>query len=220
MQYCEHCKVNIRDNKQRCPLCQNSLPEASEDTPRIFPYIPMRYNSYMALKILIFLSITIIVSSYAIYILFPVNVNWPKYVILTIISIWIILAVAMHKRNNIPKSMIWQVGVLSLILVFWDLITGFNGWSLNYGIPLISVAAMVVLFITAKIMHLKAKNYLFYLLLDILYGFVPLLFILFGMVTVVFPSVICIAVSVISFAALLLFQGDDIKDELNKRLHT
>lgn len=219
MQYCEHCKVDIRDKRQRCPLCQNPLPRPSDDSESIFPHIPIKYDSHMALKILIFLSITIIVSSFSIYILFPVSVNWPKYVILTILCIWIILYVVIKKRKNITKTMVWQVGVISLIAVFWDWITGWNGWSINYGIPIICLAAMAVLFITAKIMNQKPKDYLFYLLLDILYGFVPIIFVLFGWVTVLYPSMICITFSIISFCALLLFQGGNIKDELIKRMH-
>lgn len=219
MQYCEHCKVNVRDNRPKCVLCQNPLSDYDEDGEKKFPNIPIKYDSHLALKILTFLSISTIVVSYAIYILFPVSINWPKYVISTIICIWIILGVIIRKRNNIPKSMIWLVGVLSVIVVFWDFITGFRGWSINYAIPLICVSAMVVLFITARIMNLKPRHYLFYLMIDVFYGFLPLIFILFGWTTVLYPSIICIAVSIISFVALLLFQGDNIKDELKKRMH-
>ncbi len=219
MQYCEHCNVNIRDRKKRCPLCQNPLASPKEDSRPIFPKIPIKYDSHMALRILIFLSITIIVSSFAIYMLFPVSVNWPKYVILTTVCIWLILIVAINKRNNITKSMLWQVGVISLLAVFWDWITGWKGWSIDYVIPLICVAAMAVLFITAKVMNLQARDYLFYLLLVGLYGLVPILFIVFGWVNVLYPSIICITLSIISLAALLLFQGENIKDELDKRMH-
>jgi len=219
MQYCEHCKVNIRDKRQRCPLCKNPLISPSKDSKLIFPHIPIKYDSHMAMRILIFLSVTIIASSFAIYMIFPVNVNWPKYVILTIICIWLILIVTIKKRKNVTKTMLLQVGVISLLAVFWDWITGWKAWSINYIIPLICVAAMAVLFITAKIMNLQAKDFLFYLLLVVLYGFVPIIFILLGWVYILYPSIICITVSVISLTALLVFQGENIKDELDKRMH-
>ena len=219
MQYCEHCKVNIRDNKTSCPLCQNPLPKADDDAERIFPYIEIKYDSHLAIKISIFLSVAIIVISYVIYILFPVSINWPKYVISTIACLWIILSVVIKKRNNIPKALIWMVGILSVFSVFWDWITGFRGWSINYAMPLISVVAMLVFYITAKIMNLGPRDYLFYIMLDIFYGFVPIIFILLGWTTVLYPSIICIAVSIISLVAILLFQGDNIKNELDKRMH-
>lgn len=218
MQQCENCKINIRDKKKNCPLCQNPLP-MTEDCQRVFPNIPIRYKRHLALKILIFISITIIVASFAVYIVYPVSINWPRYVLSTVASMWIILAVAIRKRHNIPKNLLWQVAIISLISVFWDWSTEFNGWSINYLIPLVCVAAMVVLVITANIMHLSPANYLFYLLLDIIYGFLPIIFITFGWIDVLYPSIICIAVSIISFSALLLFEGHNILDELKKRMH-
>lgn len=218
MQYCESCKLNIRDNKKACPLCQNPLAE-TDNGERIFPTIPIRYNSHLALKILIFISVNIIVVSLAVYAIFPVSLNWPKYIISTIVSMWIILAVAIRKRNNISKNILFQVAIISLISIFWDWTTGFNGWSIDYIIPLICVAAMVVLIILSIIIHTSPSNYLFYLLLDIMLGFLPIIFILFNWVNVLYPSVICIAVSIISLSAILLFEGDSIKEELKKRMH-
>ena len=81
------------------------------------------------------------------------------------------------------------------------------------------VAAMLVFYITAKIMNLGPRDYLFYIMLDVFYGFVPIIFILLGWTTVLYPSITCIAVSIISLVAILLFQGDNIKNELDKRMH-
>lgn len=219
MQYCEHCKVSIRDNKKTCPLCQNKLPEQTRKEEDIFPEIPMRYHSNFAIRIMIFLSVSIIVCSYAIHLLFPVSINWPMYVISVIACMWVILIVAIRKRHSIPKSIVWQVGIISILAIIWDWRTGFHGWSLDYIIPLLCVAAMIVLYIIAKIMHVSPREYLVYLLLDILYGFIPILFILLKWIKVQFPSIISIAVSIISLSALLLFEGESIKDELKKRMH-
>ena len=68
MQQCENCKINIRDNK-RTVLYVKTLP-MNEDCQRVFPNIPIRYKRHLALKILIFISITIIVASFAVYIVY------------------------------------------------------------------------------------------------------------------------------------------------------
>lgn len=219
MQYCEHCKLNIRDNKKNCPLCQNELPKPTGTEKEVFPKVPIRYNRHMAIRILIFISISIIVFSYGIYLLFPVNINWPMYVISVIACIWIILIIAIRKRHNISKSIMWQVAVISLLAVLWDWRMGFLGWSINYVIPLTCLSAMVVFIIIAKIMHVSPREYLVYLLIDVLYGLIPIIFILFKWVDVLYPSIISITVSIISLAALILFQGDNILDELKKRMH-
>jgi hypothetical protein len=37
--------------------------------------------------------------------------------------------------------------------------------------------------------------------------------------SVAFPSIICVATSAISLSALILFQGDNMKAELRKKMH-
>src|SRR5699024_4531653 len=97
---------------------------------------------------------------YGIYLLFPVSINWPMYVISVIACMWVILVIAIRKRHNISKSIMWQVAVISLLAVLWDWRMGFLGWSINYVIPLTCLSAMVVFIIIAKIMHVSPREYL------------------------------------------------------------
>ena len=151
--------------------------------------------------------------------IFPTDVNWPVFVIFGLLSMWLGLIVVVRKRHNIPKTIMWQVTVATLLSVFWDWQTGWRGWSIEYLIPMIYVAAELVMYITAKIMKLSARDYITYALLDGLFGILPILFILLGCVKMLYPSVICIAVSVIFLSAIFIFQGEDIKNEWNKRMH-
>ena len=45
---------------------------------------------------------------------------------------WLSLALAVRKRKNIPKGMLYQVALLSIICMIWDFATGWNGWSIDY----------------------------------------------------------------------------------------
>ena len=56
-------------------------------------------------------------------------------------------------------------------------------------------------------------------MIDALFGIVPLLFLLLGWLRVFYPSVICVAVSLLSLCALLLFEGERMRMEVKKRLH-
>lgn len=113
----------------------------------------------------------------------------------------------------------WQVAVVSLLSVFWDWQTGWHGWALDYLIPIVYVTAEFVMYITAKIMKLGIREYLTYAFLDGLFGILPLLFILLGWVKTLYPSIVCAAFSFIFLAAIFIFQGDQIKKELNKKMH-
>ena len=73
--------------------------------------------------------------------------------------------------------------------------------------------------IAAKILKIGVRDLIVYLFIDIIFGFIPIIFILTGILSVAFPSVICVATSAISLSALILFQGDNMKAELRKKMH-
>ncbi len=221
MQYCNHCKVYIKDNKDKCILCGNTLPiEDKQDMEsQTFPYIPLFYESHMPMKILSFISISAIVISFAINMVFPANINWPLLVVLGLVSVWVGLYVIIKKRYHIPKKIIKQVIIISLLSLFWDWKTGWRGWSTTYVIPIIIVSAMIMMYITAKILKLSTRDYLTYFLIASILGIVPVIFILFHWVSIIYPSIISITVSIISIAAIFIFKGEEIILELDKRMH-
>ncbi len=219
MRYCEHCKVHIRGDRKYCPLCQNTLSGTGSEEEEIFPDIPPVYQYNLLIRVMLFISISIVVVSLAVNTMFPVPVNWPMFILSGILCIWISLAMVIRKRHNIPKSIIWQVAVISVLAVIWDWRTGWRGWSLDYVIPIVCVVAMIVMYIMAKIMRLGVRDFIIYIVLDGIFGIIPVLFLLFNMLQVKYPSVISISVSTLSLAAVVLFEGENIKEELNKRMH-
>jgi hypothetical protein len=202
-------------------LCGSSLSAdgAAEGTENVFPEIPPAFESHLAIRILVFISFAVVVASFAIRMIFPTDMNWPLFVIFSLVSMWLGSIVVVRKRHNMPKTILWQVAVMSLLAVFWDWQTGWHGWSLDYLIPIVYVTAELVMYITAKIMRLGIRNYLTYALLAGLFGILPVLFILFHWVKTRYPSILCAAFSVIFLAAIFIFQGDQIKKELNKKMH-
>jgi len=221
MKYCRYCQVYIRGKTIRCPLCSNILPSNGNNGEdlEIFPHIPPSYEAHLALRIMIFISIATVIASFALYQIFPTDVNWPILVALGIVSMWLSLSIIIRKRHNITKNIMWQVTVVSLLSIVWDWRTGWRGWSLNYAIPTACVVAMFVMYVLARIMKLSVRDYIVYFLLDGLFGIIPSLFILLGWIDILYPSIICVAVSIIFLSAIFIFQGDNIKAELARRMH-
>ena len=220
MKYCRHCKVHIRDQAEKCVLCENMLEEdsgqANED---IYPVIPPFYESHLAYKIMIFISIVALVISFAINMIFPSRINWPILFMFAVISIWIGVIIIVQKRYHIAKKIVWQTIVISILAVFWDHKIGWRGWSLDYIIPIACVSAMIIMYVTAKIMNLSISDYITYVLLAAIFGIIPVIFLIFDLVDVTFPSIISIGSSIIMLAAILIFQGKEIKSEISKRMH-
>lgn len=220
MKYCRYCKVYIREERDKCTLCENILEEKSKGKgEEVFPEIPPFYESHLALKIMMFISIVALVVSFGINMIFPSNVNWPILFMFAVISIWFGLIIIVQERYHIPKKIVWQVIIISILAVFWDYKIGWIGWSLDYVIPIACVSATIIMYVTVKIMHLSVSDYITYILLNGIFGIIPALFIIFDLVSVTYPSIISIGFSIISLSSIFIFQGKEIKEEMTKRMH-
>ena len=220
MQRCEHCKLSLKGNYTICPLCGGIIQESGNQEEEVFPLIPTIYQEFnLFIRIIILISVAIVVISFAVNILFTKESRWSFLVAAGIICMWISLFFIIRKKDNIPKTIIWQVGVISTLSLLWDYSMGWIGWSIEYVIPSICVGAMIVMAIAAKILKIGVRDLIIYMLVDGIFGFIPIIFLLFGNLNVRFPSVICVAFSAIHLSALIIFEGDNIKVELNKRMH-
>ena len=219
MKYCRHCKVLIRDDRERCVLCENTLEKTGGKSEDIFPVIPPFYESKLALKIMVFISIIAIVVSAAFSFIFPAEKSWSFLFIFAILSIWAGLVNILQKRYQIPKKIVWQVFIVSVLAIFWDYRIGWIGWSLDYVIPIATISAMIIMYVTAKILKLSVSDYITYALIDGVFGIIPVLFLLLDLVDVRFPSIISIGFSIISLSGIFIFQGKEIREEIQKRMH-
>lgn len=227
MKYCVKCKITVLGNRMYCPLCQRELKELegtedknSMEKEEIFPYIPTIYEKHhIFFKIMIFLSIAAVVLTFFLNLLFTPDTMWAWIVLAGIVCFWVVMAFIFAKRKNIGKSILYQVVVISVISVIWDYYTGWNCWSVNFVIPILCMASLLGIIVMSRIVYSQLEDYLIYLLLGSIFGIVPILFYGLGIVTIVFPSLLCVASSVLFLAAILVFQGERMLGELKRRLH-
>lgn len=220
MKYCNKCKTHITGSLTYCPLCQSELVVIDEKVEELYP---MAYESdaanYMILKIFAFISVVVSILSVFMNIIIPTKVWWSLIVVTTFVCLWISLSIAISKHKNILKYLLHQSIIISLFSIFLDYFTGRYGWSINFVIPVIFTLAMIVMYILSKILRLQAGEYMIYLLLDALFGIIPILFLVTDSVKYTVPSFICILVSLISVTALIIFEGRTMLSELKRRLH-
>lgn len=217
---CDNCKVSIKGNHKVCPLCGGIIQDNDEKGEDVFPYIPTIYQEFnILIRTMILISISAVIISFAINAIFTRESRWSLLVAAGILCMWISLYFIIRKKNNIPKTIVWQVALIGILSVLWDKSMGWLGWSIDFVIPAVCVGAIIVMAIAAKLLKIGVRDLIIYLLVDVIFGFVPIIFLLLGWLHVVFPSVICVAASAISLSALILFEGDNMKTELNKRMH-
>ncbi|OGO89322.1 MAG: hypothetical protein A2Y17_10550 [Clostridiales bacterium GWF2_38_85] len=171
------------------------------------------------MRLITFIAITISISSVALNMMIPSDIWWSLFVIGGAISAWITASVGIKYRRKLFKNITWQLFIVTTFAVLWDLSTGWLRWSIDYVIPISCMASMLSMYILSKILKIPTYEYVLYLILDALYGIIPVIFIFTGVLNIIYPSVICVACSLISTAAILLFEGKNMKEEIIRRMH-
>lgn len=221
--YCDKCNVTVQGTMDYCPLCQNILvsdDKTGKDEKRIFPVIQTVYKQFENFfKLLILGTVAGGVISVAVNMLLPGTGMWSLFVIIGIVCFWIMLYIAIHRRFNIPKNIATQVFLISILSVFWDFITGWHGWSVDYVVPIACTIAMFSLQILGKVKKLPANEVMSCTLADACFGIIPIIFYFTGILNVSIPSIICVAVSIISLFAMFIFERKNMLLEIQKRFH-
>lgn len=220
MKYCSKCKTHIAGALTYCPLCQNELITLDGQVEIFYPnsYENDR-TSHMILKTFAFISVVVSILCVFINMIIPAKIWWSLIVIVTFGCLWLSLSIAISKHKNILKYLLHQSIVISLFSLFLDYFTGSYGWAINFVIPVVFTLAMILMYTLSKILHLQAGEYIIYVLLDALFGIIPIFFLMTEQIKYRMPSFICILVSLISVTALIVFEGRIMLSELKRRLH-
>ena len=183
------------------------------------PPEPIRGTHRFWLKMLVFLSAAILVLCATLNYLLPFEGLWSLFVGAGILSFWVSLSSMLRKRHNIPKTILWQVCLISLMALLWDYFTGWRGWSVSYVVPILCISAMVAMAVLGWVLGIGLSDYLVYLLIDGFFGVLPLLSLAMGWADPVLPSVVCAAGSLLFLAGLGAFRSESMARELRRRLH-
>ncbi len=219
MRYCKNCKLNISGDNQSCPLCKNDL-EFGENSPNIFPVIPSIYEEQnIVFRILIFISIIGVSTCLILDYIINNKLSWSLLILVGVLFFWFNLISSIYKRSN-PNAIIFnQILILSTCAVIYDFLTGFTLWSITYALPFLCITAMAEMFIVSSILKYSTYNYITYLLGTSIIGIIQVIFIIFGLISITWPSVICFILSIIIINTILLFSNKKAIRELKRKFH-
>lgn len=151
--------------------------------------------------------------------MFTPALQWSVFVVGAALSMWIALAVGFFKRHNLLKNGIWQMLILPVVCVIWDLCTGWHAWSVDYVLPCIYLTVQVSIVIITKIQKLPVEEYMIYHIMAVLLGLVPGILALFHVPQFDLLCILCSGISFLWLMALLIFKRRDLFAELHKKLH-
>lgn len=221
MSFCPNCKIDVKGNWLECPVCQTSLEMKNngENEKSSFAGVPLQYNRQKAIQTFLRYSLIIV------FIYFVLNYFWPfkffglEYVLFGLIITWTIIVILVRKRRNIAKAINYLLFFISLASIYIDYVGGWQGWSITFVVPILSISALVAMRISLRVVKLKVEDYVLYLELAAIAGIVPLLFLIMDWVGHSLPSLISVVFSAFMFTGVLLKYRQMLIRELQKRMH-
>lgn len=220
MLYCEKCKISIQTDHKWCPLCHGAISGEANLENGIFPDLPVRKKRQISfLKMLTFCCVLALIFSFVINNIVTTENKWFFYVIGGVCFVWIVLAWGKSKSKNLLKNIIWQTIIIGVGLGICDLFIGWRGCSLDYGLPILIGVSLISNFLLTIFKRLPPSEYMIYLLINSIFGLIPLLLVQVHIVKFAIPSMICSGLAMILLAGLIIFRWNQLVHELVKKFH-
>lgn len=219
MNYCNDCKVNIKDNTLVCPLCGSGLSKKDDDFVNAYPKANVRKKSYWIIKrILLYVSILTGISCVIINFLRPEPLWWSIIAVASIVYAWVAVPHAMRRGGNYAGKIFTQVTCGIFLVVVIDISIGWSAWSVNYAAPIMLCVGIIAVGLVVLCNATNWARYAMYQALLAIFGFVPILLYIFGFSTHWFFAIITSALALATLIALAVFGDRSIKNEFRRRL--
>ena len=224
MKFCNNCGVRVSDLHEVCPLCQGSLSECDGTDKVSVPHLPA-YTSFTeesTSKILLSVKSLILsvgMLSVLLNIKRPKAGFWSVVIIVALAALWWWLSIAIQIKRSIIKKFYQLVFIAGSVAVFMDVMFGWKKWSLNYVVPILITASIIIIMIVDKAMKISATERIFYTFLLVMTGLLFALLILADIITFNIPTYILLFVCILSICHSLLFERRELINELQKRFH-
>lgn len=218
MKTCPKCKIRVGGDWELCPLCQGELVgEASEER---YPHTGTRIRRFSLLyRILVFCLLTGVVVCVAVDWMTHARLHWSLIAALAAVVFLLLMRRLLYRRHPIPSILFQILLAVSFVTVCTDFYVGYTGFSVNYVVPMLCAATLVVNFVLAFVPKRYAENALVYVLMNMVVGALPYLILLLAGRELPLTWILCLLISIVTFLGLVVFQWRRLFSEMHKRLH-
>lgn len=146
-------------------------------------------------------------------------------------SLWSIIAIGLMaytaltveysilRHANLASKILMQTVAAQVLLVALDHSTGYNGWSVNYGIPSTILFADLSIVFLILVNRMNWQSYFMYQIAVTVFSFIPLILWAAGLLTRPFLALFTVTVTVIILAVTIVLGDRSVKTELKRRFH-
>lgn len=232
MKKCSHCGIKILEDSIVCPLCKNVLESNIEENQKStnlakpMEYIPMYpviefdvHKFTIVFRLFLFLSIVLSSVLLLVNILSYKGEWWAIIGIGAIVYMWVTVIFSIQNNTNSALKILIQTLASQSLIVIIDWSLGYSGWSVNYAIPCILMAADLAVFILMLVNFMNWQSYIMFQIIFVIFSLIPIIFYLVGIITNPMLTFIAAACSLIILAGTLIFGERTAKNELKRRFH-
>lgn len=231
MSKCKQCNVRIADDTMICPLCHRVLSEESPKEksaiknriePMGYPDIKEKAKRFQkAGRILCFAALVLeammILINYLTFSAIPKywSVIFGAVLGYVTITLWDLVR---RRQGHIRKIYMHVFNVL-LLLILIDVVLGWRGWSLEFGLPCI-IYSLVLVIITCMIVNSSSwHNYVLMQLAAILLSVIDVGLHFAGVFHHIILAWIALGISVLLWSGTMIIGDRKARNELKRKLH-
>ncbi len=205
MQNCSKCRIDIRGNKSRCPLCGGLL--SGQPERPAFPVIPrtrLSRSSIYRMSLFLF-----VLFEAAMVVLCYILGRVPAWIVLAMVAggVGVLdVQLAMYYRNDVLRLVTWEMYVGAVLVLLVDLFNGFHRWSVSWALPCLFAALMIVTVSIGRGTGLSPEDYILYLLFNVIMSTaVQAVLCVSHVNTTPVPAVISIVFVIVFFLGMIIF---------------
>ncbi|WP_411842435.1 DUF6320 domain-containing protein [Salinicoccus sp. HZC-1] len=220
MNKCLNC--DMWTHHEICPLCHaETIGEGVHEEGAHYPAYDMEeYKKKTRIsRIAIFSGVLAVLACLVINIAVMPRFLWVFYVAVAVFYVLVSLNHTILSASHLGGKIVAQVVSLTVLLLVIDIMSGAIQWSVNYVVPFLIIAGILLMSIIILKVRLRWGGYVSFLLMMIALGFSPAVFYLTGIATVLWPSVVAALFAVATFSSILLFANQAFMTQLGRRFH-
>lgn len=220
MSKCQQCHLEIKDDTVVCPLCQCVLETTALEAENYYPNVRIITQKWQRL-VRVYVFLAIVLESVLLYLNYTVleGAHWPLVTGVVLFYGFVLLKFALMNDFAYKTKAIILIIIAIGCIILIDILTGFDGWSLNYfltgGIILLNSGIVVAMFVNAR----NWQSYMMIELMTIVWSIVPFILYATGLLTNMIMSQVAFAYSVFLFLGTILIGGKKASTELKRRFH-
>lgn len=223
MPHCNNCKLEIKTNKNICPLCLKEL-NNNGNNKLIYEEYPSykdfykEQNKINVKKIVLLASLAAIISIIVVNISTSSKYNWAVISVISIAAAYFTYICFTAKSLYLRQKLLIEFFILAPLIIIIDIFTGFYKWSFNYTIPFLSMSLNIAMLIISLIDNKYFNEYVSYIISS---SFMSMLMIIIPLFNFVFwSSLSAFASGVIIILIMIILFNKDFLLSIKKIFHT